>query len=371
MNHLEELRKTSKIKFEVIAGSHAYGTNVETSDEDIRGIFVPDAHEYISIKEPPAQINDQKNDVVFYSIKRFFELINTANPNLIELLWIPSDCIIKQDSILDPLFQNKELFITKKAYMSHSCYAKAQIKKAKGCNKRVNNPQPKEKPHRSEFCFVIPRQKHKDAPIARPIPIKELEIDLSNFHVAKLEQSHNTFRMYDYSDQENRQGVFKNGDIVCQSIPLDDEDARFYGMLIYNKENYEKAVSEWHNYWDWFNNRNESRWIDQENGKLDYDGKNMMHCYRLLLSSKNILKNHEPIVRFDGEERNKLLAIRNGEWDYEELLLETDDLMAEIDELYKKTDLPDQVDHKKADDIFKAIYENLYQDKLRQVRELI
>jgi hypothetical protein len=28
----------------------------------------------------------------------------------------------------------------------------------------------------------------------------------------------------------------------------------------------------------WCENRNESRWVDQENKKVDFDGKNMQHC---------------------------------------------------------------------------------------------
>jgi predicted nucleotidyltransferase len=354
---MNELIELNKIKYEVISGSHAYGTNVETSDQDIRGIFMPDKEEYISIFDPPHQVNDVKNDIIYYSIKRFFNLVSEANPNIIELLWIPDDCILKKDKILDPLFQNRKAFITKKAYTSHSCYAKAQIKKAKGCNKRVNNPQPEKRPSREDFCFLVPHQTIDGYFSGRPIPINDLkDFNLKSYHVSKMEHSHNSYRLYDYRYDSNCQGVFKNGAITCQSIPIDDENKRFTGILIFNKDQYEKSINEWHNYWDWMKNRNDARWIDQESGLLTYDAKNMLHCYRLLLSSKNILENGEPIVRFDGDTQKLLLSIRNGEFEYDYILSEANKIMEDIDKLYEKSNLPECADMEVVNNIFKEIY---------------
>ena len=357
MNELSDLIASGKIKYKVIAGSHAYGTNVSTSDEDVRGIFVPEVRDYVSVQEPPPQINDDKNDIIYYSIKRFLELVSKANPNIIELLWIPEGCILQKSDILLPLFENREIFITKKAYQSHFCYAKSQISKAKGCNKRVNNPQPKKKPERENFCYFVPYESIDGYFNGRPIPINDLDgFSLKSCHVSKMEHSHNSYRLYDYSDDSACQGVFKNGAITCQSIPIDDENKRFKGILIFNKDQYEKSINEWHNYWDWMRNRNEDRWIDQENGKLNYDAKNMTHCYRLLLSSKNILVNGEPIVRFTGQDLDKLMAIRFGKYNYEDLMKEANSLMKEIDVAYEKSKLPEDVDIKIVDKILKEIY---------------
>ena len=356
MESLDKIRKSGKIKYEVISGSHAYGTNNKHSDQDIRGIFVPHKDEYISMKDIPNQYNDNKNDIIFYSLKRFLDLASNANPNIIELLWIPKDCVIYRHNMLDPIFENRNKFITKSAYNSHYSYAKSQIKKAKGCNKRVNNPQPEEKPKREDFCFVIPSVAIDGYFKGRPIPIKKIGLDLSQFHVSKLEHGHNSFRLYDYSDSKSK-GVFKNDAIVCQSIPYEDENKRYYGILIFNKDQYERQVAEWHNYWDWFKNRNDARWIDQEKGKLDYDCKNMMHCYRLLLSSKNILENGEPLVRFEGEPLAELRSIRNGDLKYEELISKVDSLSLEIDELYQKSKLPESVDLEESNNIFREVYE--------------
>jgi predicted nucleotidyltransferase len=346
-----------KIVYEVIAGSHAYGTNIPTSDKDTRGIFLPSKEDHISFIDIPEQANDTKSDIVFYSLKRFFNLVNTANPNIIELLWIPESCIINKNPVLDPLFENRKIFITRKAYMSHFCYAEAQIKKAKGANKRVNNPKSEIKPVREDFCFYINVEKYnEDVLNSRPIPIKDTKVDLNKCHCAKLEHSHNFYRLYDYSDVESCKGVFQNNALVCQSIPFDDETKRLIGFLIYDEESYVRELNEWKQYWEWKKNRNEARWVSQEKGELDYDQKNIMHCYRLLLSSKNILQYHEPIVRFEGDTLKYLMSIRNGDVPYDEIMSKVDILNKEIKELYEKSTLPAEVDLKKSEKIYKAIY---------------
>jgi predicted nucleotidyltransferase len=135
--NLELLKKSNKIIYEVVGGSFAYATNIETSDKDIRGLYINDNSDYLGLDEPVMQIGDETHDIVYYSLKRFFNLIKTANPNLIELLWIPQDCVLKSTPISDKLIENRHLFISKKAYFTHSGYAHAQISKATGANKMV------------------------------------------------------------------------------------------------------------------------------------------------------------------------------------------------------------------------------------------
>jgi predicted nucleotidyltransferase len=39
------------------------------------------------------QVSDASNDVVYYELKRFIELLYRNNPNLLELLSSPADCV--------------------------------------------------------------------------------------------------------------------------------------------------------------------------------------------------------------------------------------------------------------------------------------
>ena len=362
---LKTLLESGKICYEVIAGSHAYGLNNENSDIDTRGIFIHPIEDYLTLNEPEKQINDEKHDITYYSLKRFFELARTANPNIIELLFMPDDCIRKRNEIFDILIENRNLFISKKAYFTHAKYAEAQIKKAKGANKKVHNPQPKERPVKEDFCWAIPIEEmyESDDGVYHPLfpfrPIRMSEIDkdipdLSECHVAALEHVSNTYRVYHYG--KDAKGVFRGDDmLVCESIPKEDEHKRFIGILIYNQHEYDKALREWNSYWDWMEFRNDKRWIDQESGKLNYDSKNMCHCMRLLLSAQNILEKGEPIVRFEGKQHRYLMDIRAGKVEYDEIMNSVDEKIELLEQLYETSDIPDKVDDEKINKLYKEL----------------
>jgi len=361
---LDELYKSPYIIYKVIAGSQAYGCATKDSDTDIRGYYFVPKKIRNSMFEYSEQINDKSNDIVFYDLKRAFELLMTANPNQIELLWIPDDCVEIKHPVIDQLIKNRKLFISKAAYESHFQYSQSQIHKAKGQNKWVNNPKPKDPPDKLDFCYYInalfdghlqyvaeqigmPVSPMSIGMPCRPVLIKNTDINLSQCHIAKLERAENMYRLYEYGAEAK--GVFrgKNQQLVTESIPYGDEWKKIKGLLIYNDQAYRAALKDWKNYWDWVKNRNESRWISQENGELDFDSKNMHHCIRLMLSSKNILKNGSPIVRFEGEKQVLLMQIKQGAISYKEIMKMVKSLQKEIDTLLNKTKIPETVDFNK------------------------
>lgn len=83
------------ILFECIAGSRAYGTANANSDEDTRGVFAVPASEYLKLERPLDQVSDQRGDVVYFSLRRVIELLTQANPNILELLFMPDDCVLR------------------------------------------------------------------------------------------------------------------------------------------------------------------------------------------------------------------------------------------------------------------------------------
>jgi hypothetical protein len=363
---LEELRDSGLIFYEVIAGSVAYGLNTPESDEDVRGYYHVPQRYRDGLFKVEDQVNDKKHDITYYNLKRAFQLLMTANPNQIELLWIPEDCIkIYNKAIMDEMFANRELFISKASYNSHFRYAKAQIGKAKGQNKWVNNPKPEKAPTKLDFCWVVPLfseamesvancsipwndvRNYKGRFPARPEPLGHLP--LSEYDVAKMEHMEHTYRLY-----KNGRGVFRgeNEQLVCTSISKEREFLDFECLLIFNEPAFKRAYEDWKSYWKWMENRNEPRWVDQEKGNLDYDAKNMSHCLRLMLSSKNILTQGYPIVRFDGETRELLMMIKRGELAYEEIMEMVDGLQQELEVIVEKTHIPDEVDHDKLNKLY-------------------
>jgi predicted nucleotidyltransferase len=364
---LKELKQSGRIIFECTSGSHAYGTSTPKSDIDIRGFYVNPAREYLGLSEPAAQIGDEKQDITYYSLKRAFELLTSANPNMIELLWMPEDCVKITSTTMEKLIANRDIFISKKCFHTHSGYAYAQIKKAKGQNKKVHNPQSEEMPVKEDFCWIIPvgeaidiTRFEKEAidvfatSPCRPIPLKQFNTSLREFHCAGLEHTTGVYRLYFYG--EEAKGVFRGNDmLVTESIPLKDEFENFYGFLIYNQVSYEKAVKDWHSYHDWKKNRNEARWVDQEKGNLNYDQKNMMHCFRLLMSGENILTQGYPLVRFTGAQQEYLMAIRKGDFKYEDLIREVEERMARLEKQYETSTIPHKVNQKEIEKLYREL----------------
>jgi predicted nucleotidyltransferase len=349
--NVDMLRKTGNIVFETVAGSHAYGTNVPTSDEDLRGIFMLPQASFTGLSAPLKQVSDEKHDITFYEMRRFFELASGCNPNIIELLWMPEDCIRTMTPAMERLVASREMFLSTKAFHTFSGYAFAQIKKAKGQNKWVNNPQPKDPPERERFCYVIgPRNNFVKAP-ARPVPyqdaVNRITPPLSECRVSSMEHIPNLYRLY-----RGGKGVFRGGKVVCDSIPLKEEPTDFIGLLIYNEQGYDAAKRDHKNYWEWVKNRNDARWVSQERGEIDYDAKNLMHCMRLLWSGRSILEGNGPIVRFEGEQRDELLAIRAGRYAYDEVMARVEKEMEALEGLKEGSPLPRAVDM----DAIEALY---------------
>ncbi len=337
-----EGEKNPDVIFRGIVGSKAYGTANASSDTDIRGVFVVPSCEYVRLEPPPKQVSDERNDRTYYSLLRFCELMSESNPTTMEMLYLPDDCVLKRTKAWDVLVRNRGMFVTQRAVDSHLGYAVSQIKKAKGCNKRVWNPWPERAPEPEDYCmFVGDARRH-------PRPLSESGVDLSRCKAAPVAKNigSDILAVYDFGEETG--GVFRGGKPVVFDIPREDAHRRI-GILIFNKQAFESAKRQHGEYWAWKRNRNEARWVQQERGELDYDAKNMMHLTRLLLSGENIVRNGEPIIRFEGEKLETLLAIRRGEWTFERIMDNARRIQSEIEK--GKSALPISCDLIKVDEL--------------------
>ncbi len=370
--NVDMLKKSGMVIFETVSGSHAYGTNIATSDEDIRGIFMLPRKAFMTLQHPAQQVSDEKQDVTYYELRRFFELAAGCNPNIIELLWMPKECVRVMTPVMAALIAARDIFLSTKAYHTFSGYAFAQIKKAKGQNKWVNNPQPKDPPCREDFCYLINvlstgeqvdahTRGELDETLAgmpcRPIPYQEavthfMAEPLNRCRVAAMEHIPNLYRLYSEGE-----GVFRGGQLVCDSIPIDQEWGHFNGLLLYNEQAYDAAMRDHKNYWEWVKNRNDARWVSQERGEIDYDAKNLMHCMRLMMSGESILLGNGPIVRFEGEQLQFLKDIRAGRFGYDDLMAKVEARMAAMEVLKEKSVLRHSVDMGMIEKLYEAIME--------------
>lgn len=89
-------------------------------------------------------------------------------------------------------------------------------------------------------------------------------------------------------------------------------------------------------------NRNEERFLTNEQHDQGYDSKNMMRTMRLLDMAEEIAR--EGVIRVRRPNREFLLKVRAGEFAYEELLALAEEKMARVREAFAASDLPEEVD---------------------------
>ena len=340
---IQEVKDKGLMLFETISGSRAYGTHKPTSDTDYRGVFILPVENLLGFDYVP-QVNDETNDITYYEIGRFLQLLQTQNPNIIELFNMPEENIIYKHPLFDEILQHKEKFLSKICKDSFGGYAIAQIKKARGLNKKIVNPVDKERKSILDFCYVIFGYK--------TIPLKEF-LQNSGYQqkycgLANIDHARDTYALF-YDDTIGRvkgyRGIVNDDDtsneVRLTSIPKGEEPV---ATMIYNKDGYTKYCKDYKEYWDWVEKRNDDRYnTNQEHGK-GYDSKNMMHCIRLTRMAIEIAKQKKVIVkRPDAEE---LLRIRNGESEYDDLLNEAETSIKLLDELYDNSDLPEKIESK-------------------------
>lgn len=85
-----------------------------------------------------------------------------------------------------------------------------------------------------------------------------------------------------------------------------------------------------------------------------------MHTFRLLNMAEEIALYHQVIVK--REDRDFLLKIRNGEFEFDALMKMVEDKMERVQEAYKKSSLPDRPDSNKAESILLEIRRMFYQN---------
>lgn len=349
---LAELLSSARghLLFQSLAGSHAYGTAGSDSDQDLRGVYALPASAYLKLAAPPAQISDERHNEVYFSLRRSIELMAAGNPSLIELLYLPEDCVRLSTPAWELVRSEAAMFSTRRAVEAHLGYAYTQIKKARGQNKWINQPQPEQPPPRSQYTHVLGADalgSGHPAP-ARPRALVNSGIDPTQCHVARVEHAPNLYRIYHIGP--GARGIYAGDQIAVQPVAK-TEERQFVGLLIDNEAAWRQAVNDHHNYWTWRRERNEARWRQQEAGELDFDAKNLMHTVRLLLAGEALLRTGKPIVRFGGTELDLLLAIRRGRMNYAEILEHADTIRDRCLAALPNSNLPGECDPAAVDDL--------------------
>jgi len=293
--------------FETITGSKLYGTNIEGSDTDTKGVCILDKKEYYGFLNRFEQYNDPNKDTEIYDIRKAFNLMAKANPNMYDLLFAPKKFWLKQSKSWNNIYKNRYAFLSKKAKHTYSGYAMSQLKRIDRHRRWLLNPvltQPK----REDFEF-------KECPVSKDLIKAVLSIP-------------NKILADDVQDDVKRE--------------LD----------------YQYRLKDYNSYQGWLKNRNSSRAATEM--KIGYDSKHGTHLIRLLVTCKEILTEGEVIVDRTGIDADMLKSIRNCEWSYERLTGYSKDLDSELDELYDKSELRHKPDMNFLNDLCVEVTEEFH-----------
>lgn len=356
---LSELNGNSKLLLlKCISGSHAFGLALPHSDTDIKGVFILPKNEFYGL-EYTDQVNNDTNDEMYYEVGKFVDLLLKNNPNLLELLSTPEDCILYRHAVMEAL--KPELFLSRMCNQTFGQYAYSQIKKAKGLNKKIVNPLDKKRKTILDFCYVI--KGYKAIPSSQWL--SENNFDQKDCGLVAIDHMRDMYAVFHTTQTKETikfNGVYSGdsaNDVSLTSIPKGIESL---AILNFNKDGYSKYCKDYKLYWEWVDNRNEERYENTVSHGKNYDAKNMMHVFRLLNMAEEIARYKKVNVRRG--DREWLLRIRAGEFMYEDLLKQADDKIQMIDELFKKSDLPEVPDSHSAKASLVKIRDSFYGDSM-------
>ena len=294
------------------AGSHAYGTSLPTSDVDFRGIFVADQE---WTRTPFFNVNEvtdtTEEDTKIFELGKFLKLAATCNPNVIETLWVDPADIIHDTPAYQTLRAAAPSLLSREIAFTTCGYALSQLKRIKGHNKWINNPQPEARPQHKDYVSLV--HNFTDEKIFK-FPIDEYR---------------NDHRLVPYSG--NTMGVYAatgyqlyadNGALNTDYDGNQHELPTPKFLIKFNEAEYKAARDTWDQYWTWKKNRNASRSeLEELHG---FDTKHAMHLVRLLRMGHEALT--EGIVRVKRPDAEELLGIRAGKWSYDELVKYAEDM---------------------------------------------
>lgn len=131
-----------------IMGSMAYGVSKDNSDMDVYGFCLPpkkmlitpfnecvpgfDKHESFEqwqehhIKDSDSQ---KEYDFSVYNITKYFRLVTENNPNMIDSLFVPRNCVIHSTPISEKIRENRKMFLHKGCWHKFKGYAYSQMHK--------------------------------------------------------------------------------------------------------------------------------------------------------------------------------------------------------------------------------------------------
>lgn len=332
MIDLEELIKRPEYKwlddykdricFLTVSGSWGYGTNVEGSDIDLRGVILPTKEELIGLNHFEQKL-DSDTDSCLYEVNKFIHLAQQINPNVVELLGC-RDYLIFND-IGFQLLNNAKLFLNQRCIKTFKGYATAQLRRIEAA-----------------LCHDSYSEEEQ---------LKHIK-DTMDVAMLKLEEKNEIFGENSVSSK------IEDGQLKL-TFNIDNKPIN----VIRSAMNDILTIE--HTY-DKLNARNTKK--DEQ-----HLNKHIMHLVRLFLTCIDILEKEE-IITYREKDRDFLLEIRNGKYikdgkltpEFKDLL---NDLEARLEKAKQNTKLPEKSNFNQLNKLVMDINESIIKGTVKQFKE--
>ena len=310
-----------------LAGSYSYGTNIRTSDIDIRGIALNQKSDLIGLTRFEQYV-DEDTDTVIYGFNKVVGLLLSCNPNTIELLGLKPEHYLYLSDIGRLLLDNRRLFLSKRAIQSFGGYADAQLRRLQNALARDTFPQTEKERH----IFNSVRSAMHDF----------------NHRYGRFENGSLELYIDKAVNPELETEIFVNASMT--HYPLRDYCGMWNTMTNVIRD-YEK--------------------VGKRNKKKDdlHLNKHAMHLIRLFMMALDILEKGE-INTYREKEHGLLMDIRFGKYRkedgafHESFYEMLSDFEKKLHYAAEHTDLPEEPDMAKVQELVMAINERVVRDEI-------
>lgn len=274
-------------------GSIAHGMYVSPEepgaidDVDLMGFVIPEVNHYLGLKKwgnggkGTVEQWVGRYDCVYYELRKAFDLLLGANPNVLGMLWLRPEHYIGLNGVGREILAKRDLFSSKKVYNAFTGYAYGQLKKM----------EVRDKTELEVYLGVTEelkrRGKHPNQSRA-------------------VEQAVITPWSIKYKGHTDRELL-----VMLQVFQKKGENIGYLG--------------------------DKRKRLVLEHG---YDTKNAAHCIRLLRMGCEFIETGVLNV-FRTWDRDELLSIKRGEWNIDRVKDEAEDLFDRAERALGFTDLPD------------------------------
>ena len=325
--------KEEQVIFKGVAGSHLFGTNTPNSDYDYKGIYLPPAEDIVfqQVKESieiKTNSTNQKNtkedvDTSYYSLCKFFKLLEKGETVGLEMLFTPPDMVITSSPLWVKIQSNKEHFLHK-GTLAFIGYARTQANK---------------------------------------YGIKGSRMGAVKLVMSLLKNFSGTIRLFQIQDHLNS---VIDETLIRYSITFDQRNLPItYFEVCGRKFDMQLTIEEVHSALNKiYNNYGARAKLAQSNEGIDW--KAVSHAFRVCFQGQQLFKDHWITLPLASDHRDLVLQIKRGElnFDFVSNLLDTE--MNKLIELSEKSTLPNSLRKDIVNELIFNEYGKIIESQLHQ-----